>query len=122
MLLADYQQTGHEGEVIRYLRAAPCSKNYSEKKSQTLVCCPLQLRFLSQNNYTNRHSCCQDSVFRGVALLNDDFPERNHVGRMDADAMNRKRPADLNAICGSSRLVERLTIKRVKQLKVCLKG
>jgi hypothetical protein len=55
-------------------------------------------------------------------LLSDDFPERNHVGRMDADAMNRKRPADLNAICGSSRLVERLTIKRVKQLKVCLKG
>jgi hypothetical protein len=31
MLLADYQQTGHEGEVIRYPRAAPCSKNYSEK-------------------------------------------------------------------------------------------
>jgi hypothetical protein len=31
MLLADYQQTGHEGEVIRYLRAAPRSKNYSEK-------------------------------------------------------------------------------------------
>jgi hypothetical protein len=31
MLLADYQQTGHEGEVIRYLRAAPCSKDYSEK-------------------------------------------------------------------------------------------
>jgi hypothetical protein len=31
MLLADYQQTGHEGEVIRYVRAARAEKTYSGK-------------------------------------------------------------------------------------------
>jgi len=57
-----------------------------------------------------------------VALLSDDSLVSNHAAAENADAMSRKKPADLNAICGSSRLVERLTIKRVKQLKICLKG
>ena len=60
--------------------------------------------------------------------MSDDFPARNHTAIIDADAMSRKqdavpeviesqkRPADLNTICGSSRLVERLTA----QLILCL--
>jgi hypothetical protein len=58
----------------------------------------------------------------------------NHTAIIDADALSRKkdtvleviesqkRPADLNTICGSSLLVERLTIKRVKKLEIWLKG
>lgn len=66
--------------------------------------------------------------------MSDDLPARNHKVIIDADAMSRKqdevpeviesqkRPADLNTICGSSRLVERLTIKRFKKLEIWLKG